>query len=45
MVRAAVQPAVSACENPKTMRNSPAEASTAPAQSIRGRLSGRLVRM
>jgi hypothetical protein len=30
---------------PKTMRNSPAQASTVPAQSIPGRLSGRLVRM
>ena len=45
MVRAAVQLAVSACENPNTMRNSPDEASATPAQSIRGRLSGRLLRM
>ena len=45
MVSAAVQPASSACENPKTSANSPAEASTAPAQSIRGRTSGRLLRM
>ena len=45
MVSAAVQLAVSAWENPKTMRNRPAEASTAPAQSIRGRMAGRLVCM
>src|SRR5207249_11915406 len=38
-VNAAVQPAVSACEN--TIANSPAHASTAPGQSIRGRLAGR----
>jgi hypothetical protein len=45
MVSAAVQPAVSAWENPKTMRNNPAEARTVPAQSIRGRAAGRLPRM
>ena len=43
MVRGAVQLAVSACEKPKTIRNSPAQASTAPIQSIRGRTAGRLV--
>jgi hypothetical protein len=38
-VSVAVQPAVSAREKPKTMRNSPV-----PGQSIRGGLAGRLLR-
>jgi len=45
IVSTAVQPAVSAWEKPKTMRNRPAEASTVPGQSIRGREAGRLLRM
>ena len=40
MVSVAVQPAVSACEKPNTMQNRPDDASTAPAQSIRGRFAG-----
>ncbi|HEY5016661.1 MAG TPA: hypothetical protein VII59_07770 [Streptosporangiaceae bacterium] len=44
MVPTAVQPAVSAWENPNTSRNSPADDSTVPGQSIGGRVAGRLVR-
>ena len=45
IVSGAVHPAVSAWEKPKTMRNSPAQASTAPGQSIGGLVAGRLLRM
>src|SRR5260370_40113018 len=41
----AVQPAVSAWEKPKTIRNNPAQASTLPGQSIPGRTAGRLLRI
>src|SRR6202020_399103 len=36
------QPPVSAWEKPKTMQNRPADASSVPAQSSRGRLAGLL---
>ncbi len=45
MVSAAVHPADSAWEQPKTIRNSPAQASTAPGQSIGGLTAGRLLRI
>jgi hypothetical protein len=45
IVSAAVHPAVSAWEKPKTMQNNPAPASTAPGQSIRGRVDERLLRI
>ncbi len=45
MVSGAAHPAVSAREKPNTIRNSPAEASTVPGQSSRGRVAGRLARM